>query len=326
MGESEKLEAELIRELEGWGGPAEMSAFEGVMWRAEADPQLKSTITAVMVFDSVPDWNRLLAAHQWLVDSVPRFRERVVVPALSIGNPVWVEDSNFQLDYHLRRVSLPAPGSMRQYLDFAQTQAMIPFEKARSPWEATLVEGLEGGRAGYVLKMHHSTTDGMGVFQLLSRVLSKQREPLGRKGRQSLRAARASKVGPLSATTRQILGGAASAPKTLARAASSLGRGLRDIAGDSQELERAREYMRSARRVMGIKPVKGSGLFRKRSLSWRFDCLEFPLADFKAGAEAGEVTINDAFLSGLIGGFRRYRRDGCELCANADRIPDFAAY
>ena len=315
MGESEQLEAELIRELEGWGGSSEMSAFEGVMWRAEADPQLKSTITAVMVLDAVPDWERLLAAHQWLVDTVPRFRERVVVPALSIGNPVWVEDTNFQLDYHLRRVSLPAPGSMRQYLDFAQTQAMIPFEKARSPWEATLVEGLEGGRAGYVLKMHHSTTDGMGVFQLLSRVLSKQRAPIGRKGPQGLRRARAGRESPMSAAARQIVGGAVSAPMNVARAAGSLTRSLRDMASDARELDKAREYLQSARRVMGIKPVKGSGLFRKRSLSWRFDCLEFSLEEFKAGAKAAEGTINDAFLSGLIGGFRRYHEEMGVSCS-----------
>lgn len=315
MTENEQLEAELIRELEGWGGPAEMSAFEGVMWRAEADPQLKSTITAVMVLESAPDWERLQAAHQWLVDTVPRFRERVVVPALGIGNPLWVEDNNFQLDYHLRRVSLPAPGSMRQYQDFAQTQAMIPFEKARSPWEATLVEGLEGGRAGYVLKMHHSTTDGMGVFQLLSRVLSKQKEPLGRKGPKGLRKARASRVGPIGAAARQVIGGAASVPRQAVGAATKLSSQLREWVGRPDEIRKAKEYLDSARRVMGNKPAKGSPLFKKRSLSWRFDSLEFPLDEFKAGAKAAEGTINDAFLSGLIGGFRRYHEEMGVSCA-----------
>ena len=99
---------ELLAELNDWGGPSEMSAFESVMWRAEVDPRLRSTTTSVLFLDRVPDWKSFLAAHRWIVNVVPRFRQRVVVPALGIGNPTWVEDPDFHLDYHLRHVRLPA--------------------------------------------------------------------------------------------------------------------------------------------------------------------------------------------------------------------------
>ena len=67
--------------------------------------------------------------------------------------------------------------------------------------------------------------------------------------------------------------------------------------------------MSSAKRMIGNKPVPGSGLFRRRSLSWRFDTIEVALATMKAASKAVEASINDTFLSGLIGGFRRYHED-----------------
>ena len=67
---------------------------------------------------------------------MPRFRQRVVVPSFGIANPTWVDDPDFDLDYHVRRLRLPAPGSERQLLDAAAILAMTPFDKARAPWEA----------------------------------------------------------------------------------------------------------------------------------------------------------------------------------------------
>src|SRR5213080_2556776 len=101
----------LLDELRRWGGPAEMSAFEAVMWNAEIDPRLRSTTTSVLTLDVTPDWDRFLAEHRWLVDAVPRFRQRVVVPAFGAGNPTWVDDPDFDLDYHVRRLRLAEPGS-----------------------------------------------------------------------------------------------------------------------------------------------------------------------------------------------------------------------
>ena len=160
-----------------WGTSREMNAMETLMWRAEADPRLRSSITAVDVLDSEPDWERLYAAHEWATRVVPRFRERVVEPPLGLGAPVWAIDPEFDLDRHFRRMRAPAPGTLRQLLDVAQEIAAAPFDRERPPWEAVLVEGMEGGRAGYMLKMHHSHTDGMGSIQLLSMLHSPRREP-----------------------------------------------------------------------------------------------------------------------------------------------------
>jgi WS/DGAT/MGAT family acyltransferase len=317
MGKAETMDPAVLEELHQWGGAAEMSAFEAVMWRAEVDPRLRSTTTSVLMLDRVPDWERLHAGHRWVAAAVPRFRQRVVVPAFGVGNPTWVEDPDFLLDYHLRRVSLPAPGTERQLYDLAQTLAMTPFDKARPPWEATLVEGLEGGRAAYVLKLHHATSDGLGIIQLLARVL--QRTPQGGDRPAPGRRAQPGRAPtPSALATQQLRNSLLALPSETAGAVSSLAGSLRKWAVRPEALHKARSYLSSAGRVLGTRPVAGSGLFKRRSLSWRFDAIEIPLVQLKAAAKAAEATVNDAFLSGLIGGFRRYHE---EMGVPIERMP-----
>src|SRR4029453_8994768 len=107
-----------------WGAADRMGELEHLMWRSERHPRQSSTISVLMMLDTVPDWERLHAAHEWATKLVPRTRKRVLEPAVPVGPPAWVLDPAFDLAYHLRRVSLPAPGGMAQVLEFAQGAAM----------------------------------------------------------------------------------------------------------------------------------------------------------------------------------------------------------
>ena len=300
---------ELLAELRRWGGPAEMSAFESLMWLAEADPRLRSTTTSVLVLDLEPDWERFRADHRWLADAVPRFRQRVVVPSFGLGNPTWVDDPDFDLDYHVRRLRLPAPGSERQLLDAAAILAMTPFDKAKPPWEATLFEGLEGGRAAYVLKLHHAMSDGLGIMQLLGRVFTPDRAEVVRPKPRPREFGRVSTPTPLGLGARTLASGLAALPGAVSDTASSLLRRIGDIAKTPEAAQETIDYLASAKRMLGNKPPPGSGLFKRRSLGWRFDTIEIPLATMKAASKALEASINDVFLAGLIGGFRRYHEE-----------------
>src|SRR5260221_11563540 len=154
-----------------------MSAWEALGWRAEAGPCPRSTGVLLEVLDRGPDWDRLVAAHDRVSQQIPRLRERAVEPLLPLFPPAWSPDPHFDLGYHLQRVRLPGPGTMRQLLDLAQGILARPLDKARPPWEALLVEGLEDGRAGYLLKVHHTLSDGLGLVQLLSLAHSRTPEP-----------------------------------------------------------------------------------------------------------------------------------------------------
>lgn len=309
MNKSELSEVALLDELQHWGGPEEMGAFDAIMWRVEVNPMLRSTGTLVFRLDHCPDWARLVAAHEWLVRAVPRFRQRVVEPALGLGAPTWIDDPEFILDYHLRHVRLPAPGSERQLFDFVQTAAMSPFDKARAPWEATLVEGLEDGAAAYVLKVHHSTSDGLGFMQLLGRVLSTTPEPSSRKPPpQSSRPAR--KVPkPLDLAAKNVARSLIGLPSTCRDMSGSLLGKARDWIADPRSFRASLDYAASAQRMLNVKPVPGSPLMRRRSLTWRADAFDFPLASIKAVAKSVDASVNDVLLAGLMGGFRRYHEE-----------------
>lgn len=170
-----------IDELDGrgWGGPARMRPAEALMWRAEGDLRTRSSGVLVELLDTVPDWDRFLSAHERATRAIPRLRDRVVEPPLPVVEPVWTEDVHFDLGYHVQRTRLPEPGSPRQLLDLAGQLASRPLDPNRPQWEATLVEGLAGGRAGYVLKLHHAMTDRLGIVQLLGLAHSTTARPGG---------------------------------------------------------------------------------------------------------------------------------------------------
>jgi len=289
-----------------WGGPADMTAWEALMWRAEADPRTRSTGLLLEILDREPDWARLVAAHDRASRQIPRLRERVVEPLLPLVTPAWSPDPHFDLDYHLQRLRLPEPGTLRQLLDLAQGILARPLDKARPPWEAVLVEGLEGGRAGYLLKVHHSLTDGLGLIQLLTLAHSGVPEPGDHQpAPQPVTRRPLTPHGLLTNRLRQRL---TDAPTALIRRGDSslrlLGRTVRNPGGVGSDLLR---FGLSLRRVLTPPPVERSPLLRGGSgFGHRFVLHDVPLDELKAAGKAAGGSVNDAFLAGLLGAFRRY--------------------
>ena len=288
----------------GWGRETRMNEMETLMWRSERHPRLSSTILALMVLDQPPDWNRLVAAHEWGSELIPRLRDRVLEPVLPVGPPAWVPDDHFQLDYHLRRTRLPGAGTMDALLSFTSSFALSPLDRERPLWEAVLVEGLDDGKAAYVLKMHHSLTDGLGSIQLLSLVQSRTPEHTEDKPRpepgahahvdsDSVRLA----VDELGEQVRRIPG--------VAEQALQVGRSM--LTNPGRATSAAIRYVASMRRVLSTGPAKPSPLLRKRTgRRWRYGVLECELNELKAAARAAGGSVNDAFVAALLGGMRRY--------------------
>ena len=292
--------------LASWGANDEMNPLEAVMWRAEVEPRLRSTVLSIELLDTAPDWSRLVAAHEWGVAAVPRARQRVLEPPAGLGTPTWVDDPDFDLAYHLRRTVLPGHASTRDLLDLAQTIAMTPFDRSRPLWEMTVVEGLPEGRAAFVSKMHHSTTDGLGGMQLIALGRSTDRDHTPDKPIAAAAPAR-SPVSPIDLAFRQARNSITETPKRLLRNATTAAALSRNALTDpAASLESAIRYADSLRRVVGKPPAPGSPLLAGRSSRWHFEIHEVPLASLKAAAEAADASLNDAYIAALLGAFRLY--------------------
>ena len=105
------------------------------------------------------------------------FRRRLVRVPLDLDDPWWVEDANFDLEYHLRHTALPSPGNWQQLCNLVGRLHSRPLDLSRPPWEAWMIEGLhdiEGlppGSFAVLIRVHHTAIDGVGGMELLSALL-----------------------------------------------------------------------------------------------------------------------------------------------------------
>jgi WS/DGAT/MGAT family acyltransferase len=284
--------------------PDELSPLDYLMHRGESHPATRSAFLNLEILDGPADWGRLREAMDRASRVVIRMRQKVVIPPLPATPPRWVVDPDFDLDYHLRRVALPAPGTLRQLLDLAELTLQSPLDTSRALWEAVYVEGLEDGRSALLTKLSHAITDGLGGIALFEQVYDTERDPEPRPmppvpvprdvtGNDLLRDS----IRQLPATTftagRQLLGRAA-------------GTTFRLITQPAATVTEAFGFANSAVRVLRPPPAEPSPLLRRRSLASRTVVLELPLADLRAAAKTVGGSVNDAYLAALCGGLGRY--------------------
>jgi len=98
---------------------------------------------------------------------LPIFRRRIAEVPFRLAHPVWVDDPDFDLDYHMRRIGAPAPGGRREFAALAAQVASIPLDRTRPLWEMWVIEGLKQDRIGVVTKVHHAAVDGVSGADLM---------------------------------------------------------------------------------------------------------------------------------------------------------------
>ena len=101
----------------------------------------------------------------------PPMRQRALGVPFGLHHPVWADDPEFELDDHLRRTSLPAPGGQAELEDLVADVMSRPLDPDRPLWEMVVVEGLAGGRSALVAKLHHAILDGVSGASLLGAFL-----------------------------------------------------------------------------------------------------------------------------------------------------------
>ncbi len=285
-------------------GDDRMSDVDKILWVIEANPQLRSTITAVLFFDRPPDRRALNTRVEQATRRVGRLRQRVVSNPYSLAPPRWETDPAFNLSYHLRWSHLGGSGTRSDVLALAEPIAMQSFDKARPLWELTVVEGLEHGAAAVVAKVHHTITDGVGGVQLLLELFDLEREPRAVADMPPTPRARV-----MSQRERFHDALLHELQRRHAFALHATG-GLVDLARDPMDgARRTVDTTLSALRMAHPTTRPMSPLLEAKSLNVRFHQFDRRLDDFRDAARAAEATVNDIFVTGVCRGLATWHQD-----------------
>jgi diacylglycerol O-acyltransferase len=135
-------------------------------------------IGAVLLFEGPPPaFEDYLKHVQGRLHLVPRYRQKLATPPLQTGRPLWIDDPDFNLEYHVRHTALPQPGTEEQLFLLAGRIASQRLDRSRPLWESWLVEGLEGDRFALIFKTHHALVDGISGVDLATVLLDLERTP-----------------------------------------------------------------------------------------------------------------------------------------------------
>jgi diacylglycerol O-acyltransferase len=285
-----------------------MSDLEALLWNVDKDPYLSSNFGSVTLLDRAPDLGRLRRRMLRAVQRVPRLHQRVVPAFGRMAPPEWRDDAEFDIDRHLRHLALPKPGTLRQLYDLSTLFVQDPLDRSKPLWEFMVIDGLAGGRAALVQKMHHTITDGEGGIRLSEQFIDAARE-----------------VPDIDEIVIEAAG-QASTGSVLGSAADTVGHSLRrtigiveraaEVAGDSVRHPGhlagmgigAVETGRSFLRQMTVTDGHHSPLWSEPSLGRRLETLDVDFDEARRAAKALGGSLNDLFVSGAAAGAGAYHR------------------
>ncbi len=135
-------------------------------WLRMEDPTNLMMVTGMLVFEAPLDHRRVRSLLHKRLLSFDRFRQRVVEARFGIGSPRWVDDDHFDLDAHLHRVALPAPGGKAELEELVGDLMSTPLDLRKPLWQIHLVTGYQGGSV-FLARLHHCIADGIALIQLL---------------------------------------------------------------------------------------------------------------------------------------------------------------
>jgi len=289
---------------------SKMSDAEAMMWNVEHDPRLSSNIGSITICDAPLDFEYLRKKIAQAVAEIPRLRERVAPVLGRLAPPVWIPDREFELDYHFRRVALPAPGSDRQLFDLCCTLLREPFDRTRPLWSFVVIDGVEGGRGALFSKLHHTVTDGEGGVRLAERYMDLEQHPAPPPETDLTEVLNAveepqtdedfasSVVSTTTHTLRRVLG---IVRRTVGEAALVVA----DPPRVAEAVGNVTKAIGSARGQLGGSGP-GSPLWKERSRHRDFDVLDVPFEGARDAAKKLGGSLNDFFVAGAAIGAVKY--------------------
>jgi diacylglycerol O-acyltransferase / wax synthase len=128
-------------------------------------PSSHMHVAGLMILDPTEveggvDLDRVKDVYGQRLHLAPPFRRRLAQVPFGLHHPLWIEDPDFDLDFHIRSTALPSPGTREQLSTLVGRLAAIPLDRTRPLWEVWVIEGLEDGNVAVLSKVHHAAIDG----------------------------------------------------------------------------------------------------------------------------------------------------------------------
>lgn len=285
--------------------PEFMRESDAFSWYLESDPVLRSIVVSAVWLEGEPRWEDFVERLDGATRLAPYFRQRLVEVPFRLAPPRWVVDADFDINCHLDRIYAPPGGGDDFVVEVARRQAMTAFDRARPLWHFTLIEGLEGGRAALVMRMHHSLVDGVGAIQLAYSLFDEQATP--DRIPDFPDAPVEDHEGSFDAIRQEYEQRARTALGTAGRMAVStvptaLSSARRPVAATKSAIDLASSIARTvAPLTTTLSPIMAG-----RSLGRQLGFLDIPVAELKAASKAAGGSLNDGFLAAVAGGISRY--------------------
>jgi WS/DGAT/MGAT family acyltransferase len=254
----------------------------GFLKAEDADRRVSLAIGGLAVIEGpAPDQDALVAAFAQRIRACPRFGQRLRLHAFDLGAPEWVDDPDFDIERHVRRIALPRPGDDRELFQVIADVMARRLDRDRPLWEIWVIEGLTDDRWAMLTKVHHCMADGIAATHMLAGLCDD-----GVSHSSALHGHPAGTKRTATASSRwEVLGGLWKSSTAVMAGAIRAAHGAGEIAA-------------------GMLSPATSPLNGPLSDLRRYSGARVPLADIDAVCQTFGVTVNDVALTAITEGYR----------------------
>ncbi len=244
-------------------------------------------------------YDALLATVEQRLAQIPRYRQKVREVTMGLSRPVWIDDREFDITYHIRRSALPSPGSDAQLHDLVARLGSRPLDKSRPLWEMYLVEGLTKNRVAIYTKSHQALVNGMTALEIGHVIADRTQRP-PEFGEDIWIPARE------PGTTSLLIGAVGdwlSRPRQQLHAVQSA---LTDVVTNSGQLVEAGRRVADVARTVARGTAPNSPLNTTVSRNRRFTVATGRLEDYRNLRARYDCDVNDVVLAVVAGALRNW--------------------
>ena len=244
------------------------------------------------------DYDRLVRLIEDRIGLVPRYRQKIRWVPGHLANPVWVDDADFDVTFHVRRSALPRPGSDEQLRELVSRLMSRRLDRSRPLWEMYLVEGLEGGRIAVISKTHHAMVDGVSAVDIGQVILDVTPTPRDLAEELWMPAPPPGTVGLVADAVTELV-------RRPTAVVDTVRMGVLDIRSTAGKVIGAVGGLAAAARI-AARPAPATPMNVPIGEQRRFGVARTDLDDYKRVRKAHGGTVNDVVLATVSGALRAW--------------------